>query len=239
MNILVFGDEHTYGYGLSSGNLSYVGHMIQQLRRAGQDVSVEAYAHLTINQAASMLAQLPLSRYDLIVLQGGSQVLDSAQYDTPARAGFCMPILPYPGFTDKSSDSLGKSLIHQVKAVGKLLHYLLKPRQTCAFCQLLKQIRPYRHNVVLLTPLPHGQQFQRWLRNRVRTLVLREADRQSFSVFDSSAVIKPRDEYFLPNDAEHLNAISHELLGRSLFDYYQSAPTIITVQSPNRNQSNY
>ena len=239
MNILLLGDEHTYGYGLLGGNLSYVGHLVQQLRRAGQDVSVEAYAHLTISQAASMLAQLPLSRYDLIVLQTGSQVLEPTRYDTPARAGFCMPILPYPGFTAKSDDSLGKSLIYTTKEVGKLVRYLLKPRQTRAFYHLLEQIRPYRHNTVLLTPLPHRQKIQQWLRNWVRALVLREADWQSFSVFDSGAILLPRDEYFLPNDAEHLNAISHELLGRSLFDFYQSAPTIITIQSPNRDQANY
>ena len=50
------------------------------------------------------------------------------------------------------------------------------------------------------------------------------------SLFDTSAVLLPRPEYFLTDDSSVINAISHELLGRSLFAFYQSAPTIVTVQ---------
>ena len=58
---------------------------------------------------------------------------------------------------------------------------------------------------------------------------------QAFSVFDVNQVVSNRDEFFLDNDSAHLNAVSHELLGRALFDYYQSAPTIVTIQSFRRN----
>ena len=60
MNVLVIGDEHTYGYGLPGGNLSYIGQFIRQISRAGRAVSVEAYAHLTMAQTIAMLAKLPL-----------------------------------------------------------------------------------------------------------------------------------------------------------------------------------
>lgn len=239
MNILVFGDEHIYGYGLSGRNLSYVGHIVRQLGRVGQDVSVEAYAHSSIGETMSLLTQLPLSRYDLILLQSDSQLLESYEHNAPAKTGFFMPVLPRPCPVSRPHVSPGKALSNQVNAFGKLLNYLIKPRQSRGLVQLLNQLRPYRHNVMLITPLPHRQGAQRWLRDCTRALVMREANRQSFSVFDANWVLRPQEAYFLTNDSEHLSAVSHELLGRSLFDYYQSAPTIITVQSQNRNQSNY
>ena len=177
MNVLVIGDEHIHGYGLSAGQLSYVGHFVRQLSRAGQRVSVEAYAHLTLPQVQTTLAQCPLDRYDLIILQ-----LDAA---------------------------------------------LLQAGRSSA---LLKQLRPYRHAVLLLTPLPHRKWSNQWQRRRGRAALLRIADEQFFSVFDSDLVIQPREEYFLPDDRQHLNAVSHELLGRSLVDFYESAPTIVTIQ---------
>lgn len=239
MNILVLGDEHTYGYGLSGGNLSYIGHLMRQLGRVGQQVSVEAYAHLTLCERMTLLAQLPLSRYDLILLQSDSQFLESCHPTTPAKTGTFMPILSLPCQDATPNVWSGKGLSNQINAMGKFLNYLSKPRRSRGLVQLLQQLRPYRHNVVLITPLPHRQGIQSWLRNRTRTLVMREADRQSFSVFDANWVLQPKEEYFLTNDSAHLNAVSHELLGHSLFDYYQSAPTIVTVQSKNRNQSNY
>jgi hypothetical protein len=63
---------------------------------------------------------------------------------------------------------------------------------------------------------------------------MRSEVRQAFSVFDSDAVVKPRDEYFLTNDSGHLNAIGHELVGRALFDFYLAAPTIVAIHSIRR-----
>ena len=243
MNVLIIGDEHAYGYGLSGKNRSYIGHFVRQLSQTGQSVSVEVYAHLTMSQTTTMLAQLPLSRYDLIVLQLDCQVLETArpELDRLIQAGpnggtesaFSMPVLPYPQVDARPSSSIGQTVRSYGKAVSRLMSYYLKPLQKRMLPRLLNQLRPFRHNVVLVTPLPHQRGAERWLRSRLKTLVLREANRQLFSVFDTSQVIYPNDAYFLTDDTEHLNAVSHELLGRSLFDYYQSAPTIVTVQSRN------
>ena len=235
MNVLVIGDEHIYGYGLSGGKLSYLGHFIRLIGQAGQEVSLEAYAHLTLPQISSTLAQLPLNRYDLIILQVDHGLFESTRADSLNLASVAMPVLPYslnltnqssrPGFWQRFN-TLGTALLSTVWP-----SYALK-----GISALLKQLRPFRHNVLLLSPLPHRERISGWLRQRSRTMLLTEADKQLFSVFDSDSVIKPREEYFLPNDHEHLNAISHELLGRELFDFYQSAPTIITIQTIRREQ---
>lgn len=237
MNVLIVGDEHTYGYGLLSKSRNYVEHLVWQLGRTGQSVFIETYAHLTLSQAKSVLAQLPLSRYDLIVFQLDTHLLETVR--PKGEVEFWMPVVPSPQSSGGQSGSFRQRMMKRIEAMGTLLNFHFNPGPKRALLQLLSQLRLYRHNVLLLTPLPHRQGTSQWLQNRMRALVLREGERQAFSVFDTSAVIQPREEYFLPDYPEHLNAVAHELLGRSLFDFYQSAPTIITVQTPNRNQLDY
>jgi hypothetical protein len=232
MNVLIIGDEHTYGYGLSGGKLSYVGHFIRQISRTGQSVSVEAYAHLTTAQIVRTLDQLPLSRYDLIILQLDETISQPARFGTVSTQRSVAPTLPFSVETIKSRGQLGwfntiKAISYGLVSIG-LSALARSPRMLAA---LLKQLRPYRHRVLLLTPLPQRKPLNQWLRRRSRITLLEKAEDQLFSVFDSDAVIRPQEEYFLPNDGEHLNAISHELLGRSLYDFYESAPTIVTIQT--------
>lgn len=232
MNVLVIGDEHTYGYGLPGRSLSYIGHFIRQISRAGRAVSVEAYARLTMTQTIAMLAKLPLNRYDLILLQ-----LDHTLLLEPASTWDCLFLetLPVPqtaGFVTQPDQPGLRSCMQAVHAV---LRSLVRPaHHVSSLSILLDQVRPYRHNVLFLTPFPHQKSLIGWIRRRARLALLREAERRLVSVFDTDSVIRPRDEFFLPNDTDHLNAVSHELLGRSLFDFYQSAPTIITVQTTRR-----
>ncbi len=232
MNVLVIGDEHTYGYGLTHGRLSFVGHFIRQIKHTGQAVSVEVYAHLTMAQVTSTLAHLPLSRYDLIILQLDQLLIQSVECDLTNTPGLAMPSLPYsliqqPGTGRKTGFTV-------LKALGTLVRSIIRPAHTLPIAGLMKQVRPYQHNVLIVTPIPHRERLTRWLRLRVRALLLREAQKQTISVFDADAIIRPQEEYFLPNDVDHLSAVSHELLGRSLFDFYLSAPTIITIQSIRR-----
>ncbi|GAB3557200.1 SGNH/GDSL hydrolase family protein [Spirosoma fluminis] len=229
MNVLVIGDGHTYGYGLSSGQLSYVGHFSRQMSRPGRAMSVEAYAHLTPAQVLATLDRLPLNQYDLIVLQ--------LEYWMGQPS---MRYLPLPRLgqnaTSPKQHWAGRAMqrLREWTTIG--IQALTRPRSRSLFVStLLKTLRPYRHHVLLLTPLPHRDPVQAWLRRRCRSLLLRKAGDQLFSVFDSSSVLLPHDEYFLPDDATHLNAVSHELLGRALFDFYQSAPTIVTIQAVRRN----
>ncbi|GAB4023906.1 SGNH/GDSL hydrolase family protein [Spirosoma koreense] len=232
MKVLVIGDEHTYGYGLPVGKLSYLGHFIRLISRAGQHVSMEAYAHLTLPQLASTLAQLPLNRYDLIILQFDDKLLRSARA-AASETNAVMPILPYPlGSTALSGQP---TLGHRLKTFGNALLSTIWPLYGVrTVADLLRQLRPYRHNVLLLTPLPKQDWLSRWVGKRSRAILLSEADEQLFSVFDTDSVIQPKEEYFLPNNPEQLSAVSHELLGRELFDFYQSAPTIVTIQSIRR-----
>lgn len=101
--------------------------------------------------------------------------------------------------------------------------------------QLLTMLRPYRHTTLLMTPFPHRTGREQWPCERSRSVLLSRGTDQAFSVFDTRSVVGPRDEYFLTGDEEHLNAVSHELIGRALFDFYQSAPTIVTIQTTHRN----
>lgn len=235
MKVLVIGDEHTYGYGLSGGKLSYLGHFIRQVSRAGQEISIEAYAHLTMPQLASTLAQLPLNRYDLIILQFNHSLLQPANVGSLTTQRIVTPVLPYPLALPKvTTRPKFRERFNAFKTV--LLSLIWPPYGLTGISALLKQLRPYRHNVLLLTPLPRQAWINRWLQKRSRTILLKEADKQLFSVFDSDLVIRPREEYFLPDDPEHLSPVSHELLGRVLFDFYQSAPTIVTIQSVRRGQ---
>lgn len=235
MNVLVIGDEHTYGYGLSGGKLSYLGHFIRHISRAGQDISVEAYAHLTMPQIASMLAQLPLDRYDLIILQFNHNLLQSAKSDSSRISRVTTPVLPHP--LRLGRPGVHATLLQRLNMLRTgLISMIWPPYGMSGISALLKQLRPYRHNVLLLTPLPHRTWVSRWLQKQSRTVLLEEADKQVFSVFDTDSVIQLREEYFLPNDPKHLSAVSHELLGRVLFDFYQSAPTIVTIQSVRREQ---
>lgn len=235
MKVLVIGDEHTYGYGLPGGKLSYLGHFIRQVSRTGQEISIEAYAHSTIPQISATLAQLPLNRYDLIILQFNHNLLQSANINAPSESCAVMPLLPYPLASIKPTGWAKRQ--HQVNAFKTALLSMIWPSYgLTAIAALLTQLRLYRHNVLLLTPLPHRTWLSRWLQKRSRRALLNETDKHLFSVFDSDSVIQLREEYFLPNDPEHLSAVSHELLGRVLFDFYQSAPTIVTVQSIRRGQ---
>ncbi|GAB3809366.1 hypothetical protein GCM10028819_50790 [Spirosoma humi] len=230
MNVLVIGDEHTYGYGLSEGNLSYIGHFIRHISRAGRAVSVEAYAHLTMAQTIATLSQLPLNRYDLIILQLDHTLIQGATSQAAQSSGLTMPA--FPASVACSRQTASRKISDQLKMVrDALMSFIFPGRATSSISVLLKQLRPYRHNVLLLTPFSHLEPTQHWLRKRGRAVLLREADKRLVSVFDTDSVIRPREEYFLPNDKEHLSAVSHELLGRSLFDFYQSAPTIVTIQA--------
>lgn len=235
MNVLVMGDEHTYGYGLSGGKLSYIGHFIRQISRAGQSVSVEAYAHLTIPQMLTTLAQLPLNRYDLIILQLDERLCESSgQMEATTMAKRMSPVLPH--LTENFRPSLS-GLASRLKAFKAAALSYVRPARARMLMSLLKTLRPYRHNVLIVTPFPVREWLSHWIRQRNRAILLDEADEQLFSVFDSDSIIEPREEYFLANDPWHLNAISHEMLGRSLFDFYLSAPTIVTVQTIKREKS--
>ena len=239
MNILLLGDGHIYGYGLSARQLSYTGHFVRQLSRAGRAVTVEAYAHLTLPESTAMLARLPLSHYDLIVLQFGPDILQRSVRGIGPDRSAVGPVLPVLPPAPAGSRPARRKLLQHVGTVGKTLLNIaasVAPAVSCPgeLSRLLTLLRPYRHAAVLMTPFPCRASVEQWTREQGRSVLLEEGAEQTFSIFDTGAVVQPRDEYFLTGDDEHLNAVGHELIGRALFDFYQSAPTIVTVQN-NRN----
>lgn len=234
MNVLVIGDEHTYGFGLSGGSLNYIGHFIRQIRLAGQAVSVESYAHLTMPQLSSTLAHLPLNRYDLIILQLDHTILQPTAFVADSVPCLTTPVLPYCLEHKNDFRVVKQTPSTYLRDMGWLLGSFVLPFHKLALSVVLQQLRSYRHNVIILTPFPSRERPNQWLRQRSRALLLKKAEEQLFSVFDTDAIIRPHEEYFLANDSNHLNAVSHELIGRALFDFYLSAPTIVTIQSIRR-----
>ena len=93
MTILLLGDEHTYGYGLSARQLSYVGHFVRRLSHTGRSVTVDAYAHTTLPESVRLLSRLPLNQYDLIVLQPGPDLFRHP-FRSRSESRVAVPVLP-------------------------------------------------------------------------------------------------------------------------------------------------
>ncbi|GAB3885204.1 SGNH/GDSL hydrolase family protein [Spirosoma agri] len=249
MKILIIGDRHVGGYGLTAGQISFIGHFIRQINETGRAVSVEAYVQSTLSAVQATLAHLPLERYDLILVQAGQGCLDhpaglgalfAPDNDTlPDLSGDlilpdCLQVtkkVRSDGILDHVVKIGQFMLLKGLTALGKLPRQRIVQRE---LTNVLTVLKPHRHKVILLSPFPHREPVHQWLRQQGRSLFMRSEVRQAFSVFDSDAVVKPRDEYFLTNDSGHLNAIGHELVGRALFDFYLAAPTIVAIHSIRR-----
>jgi hypothetical protein len=67
-----------------------------------------------------------------------------------------------------------------------------------------------------------------WLRRKGSTILKREGQHRGFRVFDVQSLVDSREEFFITGDRERLNAISHELIGRRLYDFYRTEPSITT-----------
>lgn len=249
MKILIIGDQHVGGYGLSAGQLSFIGHFVRLIRQTGHTVSVEAYAHSTLSAIRLMLSQLPLEQYDLVIIQAGKGCLDhpagngalwihdSGQY-ADLSGDLVLPAclqLPVEQRLEKKAGWLSKAAyllyVKTMARFGQLPRVHTVKQEMKALLTLLK---PYRHKVLMLSPFTHRDPIVRWLRQEGRALFLQEDVRQMFSVMDSDTVIQSREEYFLPTDEGYLNAVGHELVGHALFDFYLAAPTVVAIHSIRR-----
>ncbi|GAA4448181.1 hypothetical protein GCM10023189_05670 [Nibrella saemangeumensis] len=254
INLLVIGSCQTYGYGLAAGQ-SFVDQFIRRLEQCGQHVKAEYYAPVSLQAVRYLLPKLPLNQYDVILLQAGHFELQQSQPFTtflkkqrsvnelviavPADIDALRDLAPL--VLDKAGSPSGNWLMANLKlaflrslAGFRTLTRLNEVHRNLRI--ILKALRPHRHKVLLLTPLPHREPVSRWLRNRGRTLFIEEAAHQGFSVFDTHTLIQPREEYFIIDDPAHLNAVGHELIGSRLFDFYRAEPVVLPDQfkSPDR-----
>lgn len=215
MKILVIGDQHTTGFGLPAGQVGFVGHFVRQISRAGQAVTAETHTSASLTEVRTLLSQLSLENYDLIIWQSGEGC-----WPVPARA------------------------TNRLLAAGQWLRQRIPARSILAFggqatsaepMSVLQLLRPHRHKVLIMTPVPIQNRQLYGYYEQGRQLLLRQGYEQGFSVFDTSRHIRPTPEYALDHMPNFLNAVAHELVGRALFDFYQATPTIVAIRSVRKN----
>ncbi len=92
--------------------------------------------------------------------------------------------------------------------------------------QTLLPLRAHRHRTLFLTPFPHQHQGWHRLVRRAANRLIELGEQTGLTVFDTGRLIGRGDEYFLPDDPARLNAVSHELVGSWLYDFYRQQPVI-------------
>ncbi len=90
--------------------------------------------------------------------------------------------------------------------------------------QMLVPLRAHRHRTLLLTPFLHQCRVQNRLIDRAIARLIELGEQTGLTVFDTGRLLGVGDEYFLPHDPARLNAVSHELIGSWLYDFYEQQP---------------
>ncbi len=215
MKILVIGDQHTTGFGLPAGQVGFVGHFVRQISRAGQAVTAETHTSASLTDVQTLLSQLSLENYDLIIWQSGEG---------------CWPVPARP--TNRLSAA--RQWLRQRIPARSIPVFGVEETPT-ELMTVLQLLRPHRHKALIMTPVPaQNRRLYRWC-EQGRQLLLRQGYQQGFSVFDTSRHIRPTAEYVLDHLPAFLNAVSHELVGRALFDFYQATPTIVAIRPVRKN----
>jgi hypothetical protein len=208
INLLLIIDSSATGAEPAAGQ-SFGDQLMRRLRQQSHAVTADYVMADCMNVVANRLQALPLARYDLIVVQTGHRELMAPAHHTLRHRlsyAICRP--------------------SSLAMVARKLTTVLVP------------LRRHRHRVVLLTPFPNPQVATGWLRRQGRQLFLAQGEQAGVGVFDTHTLIGTTDEYFQPgpNDLPtgSLSAISHELLGNHLLDFYRAQPTNHTTDWVNR-----
>ncbi|RRB01189.1 hypothetical protein [Larkinella rosea] len=212
IHLLVIADSLHYDSGLNTRQ-SYIDQFVQQLERGGLEVVVTYHAPMALCTIADVLQRVPLRRYDLIILQIANRHLRDAR----------MVLRPSTG--EKLIEYLnawklrGQSFLGRVKPLREMYSHLTL---------ILETLRFHRSRVILMTPFPHREPVSGWLRRKGSAILKSEGHHRGFQVFDVQALVDSREEFFITGDRERLNAISHELIGRRLYDFFRTEPSITT-----------
>ncbi|GAB3891512.1 hypothetical protein GCM10028803_03400 [Larkinella knui] len=212
VHLLVIADSLHYDSGLNSRQ-SYIDQFVQQLERGGQEVAVTYYAPMALCTIAEVLQRVPLRRYDLIILQVANRHLRDSRLALRPTAG-------------------GKLLEHLMAWKLRIQSFLVTIRPLSEvhahLSTILETLRFHRARVILMTPFPHREPVSGWLRRKGSAILKSACRHRGFRVFDVQSLIDSREEFFITGDRERLNAISHELIGRRLYDFYRTEPSITT-----------
>lgn len=212
IHLLVIADSLHYDSGLNSRQ-SYIDQFVQQLERGGLEVVVTYHAPMALCTIAEVLQRVPLRRYDLIILQIANRHLRDAR------------MVLRPSLGDKFLEHLNAWKLRLQSCLGNIkpLHEVYKHLSL-----ILETLRFHRGRVILMTPFPHREPVSGWLRRKGSAILKSEGHHRGFRVFDVQALVDSREEFFITGDRERLNAISHELIGRRLYDFYRTEPSITT-----------
>ncbi|MCY7352700.1 MAG: hypothetical protein LH606_18920 [Cytophagaceae bacterium] len=219
--VLVIGDFHTYRV---PDQQRFTEQFARRLRQSGQRVILNCYTPSTLCTVPSLLAQIPLCQYDLIVLQVGHDALQNArktisQPSNSQQEGDERLNLTFPRIKNflKQLTSGTLARLSQLVRLGTVRQHLKV---------ILNGLQPYRQNVVILTHFPHREPLSHWLRKRGCRLFVRAGRRWTMQIVDVHELIECREEYFLSGDNAYLNASSHELIGVHLYDIYHQRTAV-------------
>lgn len=215
-HILVIGGPAAGGLGVKPGQ-GFVEQFVRRLVQSGQRVQVEYHTPLDIESANLVLPRLSGSRYDLILLELGHSFLLRPSV-VSGSSGTLVRAFANLTTSLRVNWLRARQLFSQVTPLKQL---------EIRLAILLKQLRPFRHKVILLTPIPHREPVAQWLCERSRPLFQTVGEQHGISVFDTHLLIRSQSEYFLDNDPRLLSAVSHEIIGSYLHAFYQALPTVI------------
>ncbi|WP_421826409.1 hypothetical protein [Larkinella sp.] len=212
IHLLVIADSLHYDSGLNSRQ-SYIDQFVQQLERGGQEVIVTYHAPMAISTIAEVLQRVPLRRYDLIILQIANRHLRDSRLALRPTAGtrFVEHVMAWKCRI--------QSMLGAIRPLNEVYAHL---------SMILETLRFHRSRVILMTPFPHREPVSGWLRRKGSAILKSEGHHRGFRVFDVQALVDSREEFFSTGDRERLNAISHELIGRRLYDFYRTEPSMTT-----------
>lgn len=212
IHLLVIADSLHYDSGLNSRQ-SYIDQFVQQLERNGQEVVVTYYAPMALCTIAEVLHRVPLRRYDLIIMQVANRHLRDSR----------LALRPTTGERFQEYATVWKL---RIQSWLSGIRPLREVQENLSL--ILKTLWHHRQRVILLTPFPHREPVSGWLRRKGSEILKSEGQHRGFRVFDVQALVDEREEFFITDDRERLNAISHELIGRRLYDFYRTEPSITT-----------